>query len=94
VTDSINYIVKIVIHMGPNFISPESVKNIVCVRQLICKIAPKKSQEVQFGPFDSSWIKESCLPGNWFRILTFRHVCNQSKFAVCLYLGSAEDVSG
>ena len=61
-TKSINYIVKIVSHMGPK--SPESVKNIVCVRQLICKIAPKKSQEDQGIVF--TW--ESVLNSN---ILTF-----------------------
>ena len=32
-TNSIDHIVKSIIQMEPNFISPESVKNIVCVGQ-------------------------------------------------------------
>ena len=32
-TNSIHHIVKNLIHMRPNFISPESLKNIACVSQ-------------------------------------------------------------
>ena len=41
-TNSIDHIVKNIIQMGPNFISPESVKNIACVGQKTNKFEQKE----------------------------------------------------
>ena len=46
-TNSIDHIVKNIIQMGPNFISPELVKIIACVGKKINKF---EQEEVQIGP--------------------------------------------
>ena len=45
-TNSIDYIVKNIFHMGPNFIPPESVENIACVS----KKKLFKQKKLQIGP--------------------------------------------
>ena len=42
-TNSFNHIVKNIIQMGPNFISPESMKNIACVGQKQINLNKRKS---------------------------------------------------